>query len=76
MGLLSTLTQVVLGASLAYAQGNTDSTFTPARPPSIPLAVRSPYLSCWMPVGSDGGNGGKLAGMYPQHWTYVTLPEL
>lgn len=44
------------------------STFTPARPPSLPLAVRSPYLSTWLDAGSDGGNGGYLAGQWPVFW--------
>ncbi|KAJ5520072.1 hypothetical protein N7463_000525 [Penicillium fimorum] len=44
------------------------STFSPARPPAIPLAVRSPYLSTWLNVGSDGGNGGYLAGQWPVFW--------
>ncbi|CAI7565963.1 unnamed protein product [Penicillium crustosum] len=44
------------------------STFSPARPPAIPLAVRSPYLSTWLNVGSDGGNGGYLAGEWPVFW--------
>lgn len=44
------------------------STFSPARPPAIPLAVRSPYLSTWLDVGSDGGNGGYLAGQWPVFW--------
>ncbi|KAJ5154601.1 uncharacterized protein N7500_010040 [Penicillium coprophilum] len=44
------------------------STFSPARPPAIPLAVRSPYLSTWINVGSDGGNGGYLAGQWPVFW--------
>lgn len=44
------------------------STFTPARPPAIPLAVRSPYVSTWLDCGSDGGNGGYLAGQWPQFW--------
>lgn len=44
------------------------STFTPARPPSIPLAVKSPYLSTWLPVGSDGGT---LPGEWPSFYTYV-----
>ena len=43
------------------------STFSPARPPAIPLAVKSPYVSCWQQAGSDAemggpGNGGYLAG--------------
>ncbi|KAH8426489.1 glutaminase GtaA [Aspergillus melleus] len=44
------------------------STFTPARPPALPLAVKSPYLSTWLPAGRDGGNGGYLAGEWPTFW--------
>lgn len=51
-------------ASLSVGQ----STFSPLRPPSIPLAVRSPYLSTWQQAGSDGGNGGYLAGRWPTFW--------
>ncbi|KAJ9205056.1 hypothetical protein DTO164E3_1679 [Paecilomyces variotii] len=51
--------------ALAAAQ----STFTPARPPAIPLAVKAPYLSTWLNVGSDGGNGGYLAGEWPVFWS-------
>ncbi|KAJ8611771.1 hypothetical protein MRB53_037778 [Persea americana] len=45
-----------------------ESTFSPLRPPAIPLAVRSPYLSTWLQVGSDHGNGGYLAGQWPTFW--------
>ncbi|KAL3453954.1 hypothetical protein BJX65DRAFT_301757 [Aspergillus insuetus] len=51
-------------AALAEAQ----STFSPARPPAIPLAVKSPYLSTWLSAGSNGGNGGYLAGEWPTFW--------
>ncbi|QIX00304.1 hypothetical protein AMS68_005821 [Peltaster fructicola] len=44
------------------------SIFSPLRPPSIPLAVRSPYLSAWQQAGADGGNGGYLAGQWPTFW--------
>ncbi|EMC99870.1 hypothetical protein BAUCODRAFT_63305 [Baudoinia panamericana UAMH 10762] len=44
------------------------SSFSPARPPSLPLAVRSPYLSTWQEAGSDGGNGGYLAGQWATFW--------
>jgi len=35
---------------------------TPVRPPSVPLVVRSPYLSTWMPADSPVGN-------WPTFWT-------
>jgi hypothetical protein len=37
------------------------STFSPLRPPAVPLAVRSPYLSTWLPADS-------LAGTWPSFW--------
>jgi Domain of unknown function (DUF5127)/Domain of unknown function (DUF4965)/Domain of unknown function (DUF1793)/Ricin-type beta-trefoil lectin domain-like/Domain of unknown function (DUF4964) len=37
------------------------STFTPLRPPAVPLAVRSPYLSTWLPADN-------LAGTWPTFW--------
>ncbi|KAG8722947.1 hypothetical protein FRC09_005472 [Ceratobasidium sp. 395] len=39
---------------------------TPFNPPSIPLAVRSPYLSAWLP---GGNNGGRLNTAWPTFWT-------
>lgn len=44
------------------------STFSPARPPAIPLAVKSPYLNTWLQAGQNGGNGGYLAGEWPRFW--------
>jgi hypothetical protein len=44
------------------------STFSPARPPAIPIAVKSPYLNTLQFAGSDGGNGGYLAGQWAQFW--------
>ncbi|PMD18325.1 DUF1793-domain-containing protein [Hyaloscypha hepaticicola] len=41
------------------------STFSPARPPAIPLAVKSPYMQTWLEVGQDGGSGGVLPGYWP-----------
>lgn len=49
------------------------STFSPARPPSLPLAVKSPYLSTWLGAGSNGGNGGYLAGEWPVFWQNQVL---
>ncbi|KAK5700835.1 hypothetical protein LTR97_005352 [Elasticomyces elasticus] len=51
-------------AGACYAQ----STFSPLKPPAIPLAVRSPYMNTWQQAGSDGGNGGYLAGEWPSFW--------
>jgi hypothetical protein len=51
--------------------GNAASVFAPARPPALPLAVKSPYLSTWLNAGSDGGNGGYLTGQWPTHWRWV-----
>ncbi|RDW86226.1 glutaminase GtaA [Aspergillus mulundensis] len=56
-----------LCASL-IALTNAQSTFSPARPPALPLAVKSPYLSTWLSAGRDGGNGGYLAGEWPTFW--------
>ena len=61
--LFSTLVLAALSAL-----SNAQSTFSPLRPPAIPLAVRSPYLSTWQQAGSDGGNGGYLAGEWPTFW--------
>ncbi|KAF2705838.1 DUF1793-domain-containing protein [Pleomassaria siparia CBS 279.74] len=57
----------VLGGLFSLATAN--STFSPARPPSIPLAVKSPYLSLWQPAGVSGGNGGYLPGQWPSFYT-------
>ncbi|WP_265934310.1 glutaminase domain-containing protein, partial [Actinacidiphila acididurans] len=38
------------------------STFSPLRPPAVPLAVRSPYLSTWVPADN-------LAGTWSTFWT-------
>ncbi|KAI0137937.1 glutaminase A [Hypoxylon sp. NC0597] len=66
MGLRSVVAGVALFCgSLVHAA----SSFSPARPPAIPLAVKGPYLNSWLNVGSDGGNGGYLAGEWPRFWT-------
>jgi hypothetical protein len=58
--------------SILLGVANAVSTFAPARPPAIPLAVKSPYFSTWQQAGSDGGNGGYLAGQWPTFWQWVT----
>ncbi|KAF9008954.1 DUF1793-domain-containing protein [Cyathus striatus] len=40
-------------------------TATPFNPPAIPLAVRTPYLSAWLPQGS----GAALNDVWPTFWT-------
>ncbi|TNY20467.1 glutaminase GtaA [Rhodotorula diobovata] len=44
------------------------SSFAPLLPPAIPLAVKSPYLNCWLSAGGDDGSKGYLAGSWAQHW--------
>ena len=46
----------------AAAAAPAASTFSPLRPPAVPLAVRSPYLSTWVPADN-------LAGTWSTFWT-------
>lgn len=45
------------------------SNFAPIRPPALPLAVKSPYLSTWLNAGNNGEASGVLPGRWPVHWT-------
>lgn len=58
---------LVLGAALLLPAASfaLSWTATPFSPPSYPLAVRSPYLSAWLPQGA----GTALNGAWPQFWT-------
>jgi len=69
-----------LAASASFVSAA--STFSPARPPAIPLAgiyceihsmlrsysdtVKSPYMQTWLEVGSD--NGGSSGGNLAGYW--------
>ena len=63
---LAVVLSTLLLSGLVTIRGQ--STFSPARPPALPLAVKSPYLSTWLAAGSDGGNGGYLPGEWPTFW--------
>ncbi|KAH0587707.1 hypothetical protein H2248_006471 [Termitomyces sp. 'cryptogamus'] len=56
-------------ALFSTARGTLDWTTTPFNPPSLPLAVRSPYLSAWLPQG----NGTALNSAWPSFWTRGSL---
>lgn len=63
---MSFLSFVFLACSLSY---NAFAVVTwdtkPFNPPSVPLAVRTPYLSAWLPQGS----GTALNDAWPTFWT-------
>ena len=62
--------QVAAAALLAVVgQADAASTFSPARPPAAPLAVRSPYLNVWLNGRTDGGESGVLPNQWPRFWT-------
>ncbi|KAF5366812.1 hypothetical protein D9758_006553 [Tetrapyrgos nigripes] len=64
MRLLSGISaSLALLLSTVYAQ--VSWTVSPFNPPSIPLAVRTPYLSAWLPQGP----GAALNGAWPTFWT-------
>lgn len=61
--------QIIWAACAALLKITTAaSTFSPARPPALPLAVKSPYFNTYQFAGSDGGNGGYLYGQWPTFW--------
>ncbi|KAG6869300.1 hypothetical protein C0993_000053 [Termitomyces sp. T159_Od127] len=61
---LAALHVFCLLALLAAAQAVT-WTATPFNPASVPLAVRTPYLSAWLPQGA----GAALNDVWPTFWT-------
>lgn len=54
--------------ALLGSQAEADPTFSPAKPPSVPLAVRSPYLNVWL-NGQENGPHAILPGQWPRFWT-------
>ncbi|KAF7966198.1 hypothetical protein HWV62_39706 [Athelia sp. TMB] len=66
MRLFHLLSAVSALTSSAFA---TSWTATPFNPASVPLAVRSPYLSAWLPQGA----GNALNDVWPQFWAGATL---
>lgn len=61
----TSLFAAVLGTAVNFVSG---STFSPVRPPAIPLAVKSPYMNTWLESGSVGASGGILPGYWPRFW--------
>jgi hypothetical protein len=62
------LARMIRASGLALALASLSSALswdaTPFNPASVPLAVRSPYLSTWLPQGG----GAALNGAWPTHW--------
>lgn len=63
------LTKFILLTTLALTTSAVSWNATPFNPASVPLAVRSPYLSAWLPQSA----GTALNGAWPQFWTGSTL---
>jgi hypothetical protein len=59
------LTTLVLSRQLPFLRTAQQPRFTPLRPPAVPLAVRSPYLSTWVSTH----NKQTLNGQWPIFWT-------
>ncbi|KAF4120020.1 protein of unknown function (DUF1793) [Geosmithia morbida] len=62
----------LFGAVACVFQVQALSEFLPVRAPSVPLAVRSPYLNTWL-NGPKGESKGYLAGQWAQFWTGAAL---
>ncbi|EJF56480.1 hypothetical protein DICSQDRAFT_93645 [Dichomitus squalens LYAD-421 SS1] len=59
------LAYAVVSVTLALSVRAGNWTATPFSPASVPLAVRSPYLSVWLPQGA----GNALNDVWPEFWT-------
>ncbi|KAK3316675.1 hypothetical protein B0H66DRAFT_301362 [Apodospora peruviana] len=56
---------MAMAALSALTSGIEASTYSPTKPPAVPLAVRSPYLNSWLQCGTECN----LAGSWPRFWT-------
>ncbi|KAI0265444.1 DUF1793-domain-containing protein [Gloeopeniophorella convolvens] len=56
---------VALGTAVSSVKASVTWAATPFNPPAVPLAVRSPYLSTWLPQGA----GTALNAAWPTFWT-------
>ena len=45
----------------------------PFNPPNLPLAVKSPYVNCWLP---QGPNSSQANALWPQTWNNSVSDEL
>ncbi|KAL1842223.1 hypothetical protein VTJ49DRAFT_5835 [Mycothermus thermophilus] len=68
---MRSLNRIAAIAAITTSVVKAKSTYSPARPPAIPLAVRSPYLNAWLQ--REGDSGPVLPGSWPRHWTGGTL---
>ena len=59
------LAYAAVSAALALSVRAGNWSATPFSPASVPLAVRSPYLSVWLPQGA----GNALNDVWPEFWT-------
>lgn len=59
------LTKLLSAVTLALTVAAVSWDATPFNPASVPLAVRTPYLSAWLPQGA----GTALNAAWPQFWT-------
>jgi hypothetical protein len=69
MGRFSWIALALTSLMASTAHAAVTWTATPFNPASVPLAVRTPYLSTWLPQGA----GASLAGTWPAFWTGSTL---
>lgn len=56
---------LALASTVASTVNAFSWTATPFNPHSVPLAVRTPYLSAWLPQGA----GNALNAVWPAFWT-------